>query len=262
MRALLVAAMLGLIPLASRAASETITDQNSSLKFSIDDPIFNLNVPNDPVQLPRTVEWTVDGRRILVYPSSPLTFVDIGHIHKGLHVGASQIHAQGPLLGFGTGGSMSGTVTGGVVYSVSGGASGSGVSRISEKVDIHNKTGAAIPLSLAGLGFKPPQAALEVPDLSGVTVTGTTVIVFQGTAVTDSLTEPPFAPVTVLPVTSFTGFNPLLNQSFSLPAGALLTMVTELKVEPAPLLTITTIWWLVALAALGAPLVVMASRRR
>jgi len=68
--------------------------------------------------------------------------------------------------------------------------------------------------------------------------------------------------VTVLPVTSFTGFNPLLNQSFSLPAGALLTMVTELKVEPAPWLTITTIWWLVALAALGAPLVVMASRRR
>ena len=92
-------------------------------------------------------------------------------------------------------------------------------------------------MSLAGRGYKPPQAALEVPDFTGLKVTGTTVTYFQGNARTGSLTEPPFAPVTVRPVASFSGFNPLLNQSFNLPAGAVLTMFTELKVENAPLLT-------------------------
>jgi hypothetical protein len=256
----LVAVILALVPCLAQAASVTITDQNSSLKFSIDDPTSNLNLPSDPVQLPRTVEWTVDGRRILVYPSSPLTFLDIGHIHSGAHVGANQIHAQGPLLGSGTG-ATTGTVTGGVVYSVNGGTSGSGVSRISEKVDIHNKTGAPLSLLLAGLGFKPTQAALEVPDLSGLSVTGTTVIFFQGTAQTDSLTDPPFAPLTVLPVVSFSGFNPLLNQNLSLPAGAVLTMVTELKVAPAPWFTVT-IWWLVAAIVLAVPIAMLAWRRR
>jgi hypothetical protein len=36
----------------------------------------------------------------------------------------------------------------------------------------------------------------------------------------------------VRPVVSFSGFNPLLNQSFSIPAGAVLTMITELNVKP------------------------------
>lgn len=237
---------------AARAASVTISDQNASLKFTIDEPTSNLGVPNDPIQLPRTIEWTVDGRRILVYPSGPFTFVDVGHIHAGLHVAGNQLHAQGPMLGFGTG-SMTGTVLGGVVYSVHGGAANSGVSRISEKIDIHNKTGGAVSMSLAGMGYKPPQAALEVPDFSGLKVTGTTTIYYQGNTQTGSLTAAPFAPLTVLPVVSFTGFNPLLNQNLNLPAGAVLTMVTELKVENAPVLTLV---WLVivviALALLGA----------
>jgi hypothetical protein len=38
--------------------------------------------------------------------------------------------------------------------------------------------------------------------------------------------------VTILPTVSFKGFNPILNQSLSLPAGARLTMITELKVGP------------------------------
>jgi hypothetical protein len=244
----------------AQAASVTISDQNSSLKFTIDEPTSNLGVPNDPIQLPRTVEWTVDGRRILVYPSGPLTFIDVGHIHPDLHVAANQLHAQGPMLGFGTG-ATTGTVVGGVVYSVDGGAAGSGVSRISEKVDIHNKTGGAVSMSLAGMGYKPPQAALEVPDFTGLKVTGTTVTYFQGNAQTGSLTEPPFAPVTVRPVVSFSGFNPLLNQSFNLPAGAVLTMVTELKVENAPLLTV--VWWVgLAIVLLVAAALVARKRRR
>ncbi|BAL27439.1 hypothetical protein [Azoarcus sp. KH32C] len=248
MRALLAAVLLASLSCQSQAVSFTVTEQNSSLKFTIDDPTFNLNVPNDPVQLPRTVEWTVDGRRILVYPSGPFTMLDIGHIHPGAHVGANQIHAQGPLLGYGSG-ATTGTVTGAVVYSVNGGATGSGASRISEKVDIHNKSGGAISVQLAGMGFKPTQTSLEVPDLNGLTVEGSTVIYFQGTPQASSLTEsPPYPPLTVRPVVNFTGFNPLLNQNFSLPDGAVLTMITELKLSP-PLFTVTIVWALIALLA-------------
>ena len=232
----------------AQAASLTLTDQNSSLKFTIDEPTSNLGAPNDPIQLPRTVEWTVDGRRILVYPSGPLTFIDVGHIHPNAHVGATQLHAQGPMLGFGTG-ATTGTVVGGVVYSVDGGAPGSGVSRISEKVDIQNKTSGAVSMSLAGMGYKPLQAALEVPDFTGLKVTGATVTYFQGNSQTVSLIDPPFAPVTVRPVVTFSGFNPLLNQPFNLPAGGILTMVTELKVENAP--TLTVAWWVIAIAVLS-----------
>ena len=84
---------------------------------------------------------------------------------------------------------------------------------------------------LTGLGFKPTQPSLEVPDLTGLDITGTTVAFF----VSGSIAEPPFAGagVTVLPVLSFSGFNPLFNQSFTLPAGATLTMITELRVAKA-----------------------------
>jgi hypothetical protein len=92
-------------------------------------------------------------------------------------------------------------------------------------------------------------------------VTGTTTIYYQGNSQTGSLTVAPFAPLTVLPVVSFTGFNPLLNQNLNLPAGATLTMVTELKVEKEPLPTL--VWWVVAAIALalGLGLVVRRSRR-
>ncbi len=256
---LIVVTMLASSLSPAEAAFVTIANQNSSLKFTIDEPTSNLGVPNDPIQLPRTVEWTVDGRRILVYPSGPLTFVDVGHIHPDAHVAATQLHAQGPMLGFGTG-VLSGTVTGGVVYSVDGGSAGSGVSRISEKVDIHNKTGGAVSMSLAGMGYKPPQAALEVPDFTGLKVTGTTVVYFQGNAQAPSLTDPPFAPVTVLPAVSFSGFNPLLNQNLNLPAGAVLTMVTELKVENAAL-TLTVVWWVLVVIVLLAAAALIARKR-
>ena len=78
-----------------------LAEENSTLKFTIGGLAFTLSVPNDPVQLPRTLEWTVDGRRILVYPSGPSTLLDVGHLHDDSHVGASQMHVQGPMLGYG-----------------------------------------------------------------------------------------------------------------------------------------------------------------
>lgn len=235
--ALVLGAMLTFSPCLALADSVTVSDENSSLKFTRDDAIFNLGAPNDPVQLPRKLEWTVDGRRILVYPSGPSTFLDIGHLHPDSHVAGNQIHAQGPMLEFGTG-ATTGTVTGGVVYTVDGGAPGSGLSTIREKVDIVNKTSAAVQVSLTGLGFKPTQQSLEVPDLNGLNVTGTTTVFYQGsTAAGTSIADPPFGPVTILPVVSFSGFNPLMNQSLSLPAGATLTMITELKVKSLGLTT-------------------------
>lgn len=256
---LLVAASLFFGVGSAHADSVTITDHNSSLKFTRDDPTSNLGQPSDPVQLPRTLEWTVDGRRILVYPSGPSTFLDIGHLHGDAHVTANQMHAQGPMLGFGTG-AMTGNVTGGIVYTVEGGAEGSGISRMWEKVDIINKTSGNISMSLAGLGFKPTQAALEVPDLSGLTVTGRTVVFHQGSTQAVSITDPPFGPVMVLPVVSFTGFNPLFNQSFSLPPGATLSMITELKVARTLTLVANPVFWIL-LAALGITTAVVWRRR-
>lgn len=218
----------------------TVLEGNSSLKVTIDPTGFNLETPSDPIQLPRKMEWTVDGRTILVYPSGPWSFIDVGHFHIDSHVGGEQIHAQGPMLGYATG-SGNGTVTGGAVYTVDGGPTGSLRSRIVEKVDIHNKTGAALSLPLTGMGFKPTQN-IPIPDYSGLDVTGTTTIYYQGKrvvvnnvtiypySITESLGG--FPPVVVLPVVSFSGFNPLFNQSFSLPDGAVLTMVTELNVAP------------------------------
>jgi hypothetical protein len=257
---LLLAVVVLAVPCAANAWPPlTITDQNSSLTYTTDEPGANLGQPNDPVQLPRNLDWTVDGRHILVYPSGPSTFLDIGHLHSSLHVQANQMHAQGPMIGYGSN-AVAGDVVGGVVYTVNGATAGSGASRITEKVDIHNKTGSALSVSLAGFGFKPTQAALAVPELSGLDLTGTTVVYFQGNATTNSFTEPPFAPVTVLPVVNFSGFNPLFNQTLSLPAGARLIMITELKVAPAPLILTTTILWVLLAIVLGGAAAYAAAR--
>ena len=87
-------------------------------------------------------------------------------------------------------------------------------------------------------------------------------VYFRGNARTGSLTEPPFAPVTVRPVVSFSRFNPLLNQSFNLPAGAVLTMFTELKVENAPSLTLVWLVWLVGLAIVLFVAAALVARKR
>jgi hypothetical protein len=178
----------------------------------------------------------VDGGRkdILVYPSGPWGMVDVEHFHSGAHVGGQQIHAQGPMLGYATT-KTDGSVTGGAIYTVEGGAPGTGTSRLVEKVDIHNKTSGDLTVWLTGMGFKPTQASLAVPDYSGLEVTGTTVVFFQGNATKYSISNdspPGFPPLTVRPIVAFSGFNPLFNQSFTVPAGAVLTMITELNVRP------------------------------
>ncbi|WP_280155546.1 hypothetical protein [Piscinibacter sp. XHJ-5] len=229
-----LALILACLPVLSLAQDAlTVSDNNSAVKVTRDPAIYFGYGPSDPLRLPRKIEWTVDGRTILVYPSGPWGFIDIEHFHGGAHVAAHQLHAQGPMLGYATT-TTEGTVTGGAIYTVEGGAAGSGTSRLVEKVDIHNKTGANLAVSLTGMGFKPTQASLPVPDYSGLDVTGTTVVFFQGNETKYSIADmspPGFPPLTVRPVVSFSGFNPLLNQSFTIPPGAVLTMITELNVK-------------------------------
>jgi hypothetical protein len=235
---LFLAAALALVPaLGAAQQSVTANDGNSGMTVWRDpDNTYYGYGASDPLQLPRKVDWTVDGRTILVYPSGPWYFMDIGHFHSGGHVTSQQVHAMGPMLGYAVS-STDGTVTGGAVYTVQGGAQGSGVSRLVEKVDIHNKTSGPFTVSLTGLGFKPTQASLPVPDYSGLDVSGTTVVFYQGNSGSYSISDMPTAPATfgpsfVRPMVSFTGFNPLLNESFTIPAGAVLTMITELNVKP------------------------------
>ncbi len=235
---LLLAAALLLGPAVGLAQDElSVTNNNSALKVTRDPPIYNLSGPSDPVRLPRKIEWTVDGRTILVYPSGPWGFIDIEHFHVNAHVGTEQLHAQGPMLGYATN-AVDGSVSGGAIYTVDGGAAGSGRSRIVEKVDIHNKTANDLSVSLTGMGFKPAQASLAVPDYSGLDVSGTTMVFYQGNAAKYSISDflpAGFPPSLVRPVVSFTGFNPLFNQSFTVPAGAVMTMITELNVKPRAL---------------------------
>lgn len=231
---LFLAAALALVPaLGAAQDSVTTTDNNSSMTVWRDPDIYYGYGPSDPLQLQRKVDWVVDGRTILVYPSGPWGFIDIVHFHSGAHVSARQAHAMGPMLGYATS-TTAGSVIGGAVYTVEGGAPGSGVSRLVEKVDIENKTTGPLNVSLTGMGFKPTQASLPVPDYSGLDVSGTTVVFYQGNSATYSISDMTkgFGPSVVGPVVSFTGFNPLFNQSFSIPAGAMLTMITELKVKP------------------------------
>jgi hypothetical protein len=230
---LFLAAALALVPaLGAAQDSVTTTDDNSSMTVWRDPAIYYGYGASDPLQLPRKIDWVVDGRSILVYPSGPWGFIDTVHFHSGGHVSAQQIHVMGPMLGYATS-TSDGSVKGGAVYTVDGGSPDSGMSRLVEKVDIENKTTDSLNVSLTGMGFKPTQPSLPVPDYSGLDVSGTTVVFYQGNSATYSISDMTkgFGPSVVRPMVSFTGFNPLFNQSFTIPAGAVLTMITELKVK-------------------------------
>ena len=54
-----VAVLAMLVTPLAQADSITITDSNSTLRFTRDDPTANLGTPSDPVQLARKLEWTV-----------------------------------------------------------------------------------------------------------------------------------------------------------------------------------------------------------
>lgn len=249
---LLVVTTWALTPRAARGWTETVSSGNSSLTLTADDPVA-FGAPSDPVALLRTLEWIVDGRRIVVYPSSPSNFLDVdAHRHRGgegSHIAEHQLHLQGPLLGstYDYGQSMvicdpdgaegnadpilapgnTDTVVGGVVFTVEGGPPGSGRSRLYEKVDIVNRTAETRTLSMVrGLGYRQEGVLVQVAGTTTVFVQGSDAL---GPSLTDLL--PSFAPVFVLPVASFEGLNPLLYVDFNLNPGATLTMITELNVN-------------------------------
>lgn len=223
----------------SFAQSQTVdsADKNSTLRYNIRSPFDLPGVASSPIAFPGVLEWTVDGRRVVVYPSIPGNSVDVGHSHPGLHVGPNQIHVQGPLFGYAD-------VNVGIVYSVSGGEPGTGSSRITEKVDIRNKSSQPVNLgSINGLGWlpnptDPHNAGLEVPDISGLTLTGATIAFTQGkgldTAAASLLTDPPFAPLTIYPAAAISGFNSFRVPAVVLESGATLTILTELNVSKTP----------------------------
>jgi hypothetical protein len=222
----------------AHAATVTVSDGSASLSFHTDDTASNLGTPSDPVRFARTLEWTANGRRILVYPTS--YWLDIEHMHAGAHVGSHQIHAQGPMFGYASG-TSTGSVMGGVVYSVHGGGCSS---RISEKIDIVNNSGSDFTLQFKAMGYQPDPSSphggsLEVPDLSGLNVSGTTTMVVQGRAGVPSIHDPnvsagQFAPMRMEKVVRFEGFN--TARTPVIPNGALLTIATEINVGYCPLL--------------------------
>ncbi|MFL9987325.1 hypothetical protein [Paraburkholderia sediminicola] len=116
-------------------------------------------------------------------------------------------------------------VIGGVVHSIYGDFKG-GPSRLVEKLDVENKTGSDVSIWLTGMGYKPTDPNLEVPDLSNLDINGTIIVFYT----TDSFTEPPFGKVQVSQIIPFTGFNPIANQNYVIPAGGTMTMITELYV--------------------------------
>jgi hypothetical protein len=211
-------------------------DKNSTLRYNIREPFALGGVPSSPIAFPGVLEWTVDNRRIVVYPSIPGNSLDVEHSHPGAHVAPNQMHIQGPLYNY-----AATEVTGGIVYTVTGGEPGSGTSRLTEKVDIRNKSNRQIALgAINGLGWLPDPSAphngnTEVPDISGLTVTGATVAFIQGSGATASLlTDPPFAPLTIYPAAAISGFNSFVVRNVTLEPGATLTILTELNVRNTP----------------------------
>lgn len=221
---------------AAHAESISVSEGNAGLKFTRDDPSTPLDASGS-WQFPRKLEWKIGSHTLLVYPGLPTAWLDIGHLHPGAHVQVNQIHAQGPLFGYGTG-EITGTALGGVVYTVHGGSQKCGTSRITEKLDFVNRTGAKLEVPLYGMGYKPDPNTTShpvVPDLSGWVVTGTTTYYTQGKDAQPSIHDGAagFGPVLVRKVVSFTGFNPLYKAKITLDPNAMLTMVTELNVKPA-----------------------------
>lgn len=214
-------------------------DKNSTLRYNIRESFALSGVPSSPIAFPGVLEWTVDGRRIVVYPSIPGNSLDVEHSHPNAHVVPNAIHVQGPLFGY-----ASTDVTVGIVYTVTGGDTGSGSSRITEKVDIRNKSAAPVTLgAINGLGWLPDRSAphnsnAEIPDLSGLTVTGATIAFIQGSGLGASaaslLTDPPFAPLTIYPAAAISGFNSFLVRNVTLDPGGTLTILTELNVSNTP----------------------------
>jgi len=202
--------------IANADQTTTITQGNSSFVLTQTDTIVG--------SLPATGEWFVDGRRILVYVSAPANRIDAAHHHPDGHVRNNQLHVAGKVIGT--------EIVGGIVYTLNGGASGTGVSRLTEFVELTLTPGITTPrtVSVAGFGFKPAShgdTTFEIPDLSGLHVTGTTLAyTSRGSAVV-----PPFTSDLTTRFLSFVGFN-TFSRNMVLNPGSTLRIITELIVSP------------------------------
>lgn len=232
--------------------TETISSGGSSLVLKVDDATV--------FRRPFSLDLTIDGQSLLVFSSQPTDRLGgFHHLHgggPGTHIEPNQIHLAGPLVG-------SSGLRGGVVYTLT--RTGS-VSRVTEKVDVASTVSATIKWT--GLGANPftlgdtfatrhgfsNAAALPSPDLTGWQIAGTTLVFSQTGSLVDG---PPFAPVSILPVVSFTGFNPF-DQNVSvtgctMAAPCQITMVTELNISRLPpVIEWTLVLLIIVLVLLGA----------
>lgn len=201
--------------IANADQTTTITQGNSSFVLTQTDSIVG--------SLPFTGEWFVDGRRILVYVSAPANLIDAAHHHPDSHVRNNQMHIAGNVIG--------NEIVGGIVYTLNGGASGTGVSRLTEFVELRLAPGitTARTISVAGFGFMPAShgdTTFEIPDLSGLRVTGTT-LAYTSRGV---FAVAPFGGDLTTRFLSFIGFN-TFSQNIVLNPGSTLRIITELIVS-------------------------------
>ncbi|RJF95899.1 hypothetical protein D3871_21310 [Noviherbaspirillum saxi] len=184
---------------------------------------------------PLVLQWTVERRGdILIFPAGGnFTFnLHTDHLHPGAHVGPNQIHVQGNLDVPGISGVPAGQVLAGIIYTVEGDTPDSGLARISEKIQIINKSSRDIPLDVIGMGSKPddseyvgpPVTDLEYPKFQ--TMMGASALFSEK----GSIAEPPFGPLTINRFITFRGFNPQSSlQRVTVRAGETMTVLTELR---------------------------------
>lgn len=241
--------------------TDSVSSGSSRLVLKVDDATV--------FRRPFSLDLTIDGQNLLVYSSQPTDQLGgFHHLHgggPGSHIDSNQIHVAGSLVG-------SPGLRGGVAYTLT--RTGL-VSRVTEKVDITITANATI--NLTGLGANPftlgdvfatrhgftNAAALPSPDLSGWQVSGTTLVFSQTGSLVDG---PPYAPVSIVPIVSFNGFNPF-NQSISvtgctMAAPCEVTMITELNITKAPVIEWTLVPLLILLIALAATIGMLTWRRR
>ncbi|KRB87435.1 hypothetical protein [Noviherbaspirillum sp. Root189] len=184
---------------------------------------------------PLVLQWNVQGRGdIWIFPAGGIfTFnFHADHLHPGAHVGPNQIHVQGVLDTPGISGVPAGQVLAGIIYTVDGDTPESGLSRISEKIQVINKSSVDIPLDVIGMGSKPDDSEYAGPPVTDLeypafqTMMGTSALFSEK----GSTAEAPFGPLTISRVITVRGFNPQSSrQRVTVRAGETMTILTELS---------------------------------